>query len=486
MPWELTGNGNIGQGFLGTTDQEPLSIRTNGNEALRIDPSGNVGVGTQNPVTKVEIVGNWNGQEGTLRLTGDKPTVKFVGGAVTGNHSWILHLGSDGPGDLEFFKQGPTPTDWVNVMTLHHRSTAPSGRVEVVGDWDGTEGALRLTGDKPTVKLAGGPIAGNQSWIIHVGSDGPGSLEFFKQGASPTSWDNVMTLSPSGNVGVGTPNPTGGQLHVEGTGVAVFGVSQNGEGLHGETNSLGVAGIAGFSLNTSGTGAAVYGESRNQGPGVFGVSQNGEGLHGETNSLGVAGIAGFSLNTSGTGAAVYGESRNRGPGVMGFSNTGLGGTGDAGLFVGNVTINGNLTMGSGGDVFLSDFAEDFDIADAEAEPGTVMAIEQDGTLRPSNHPYDKRVAGVVSGAGDYRPAIVLDKQAQTGNRRPIALVGKVYCKVDAGYSPIEVGDLLTTSATPGYAMKADNPLRAFGAVIGKALRPVTAGQDLIPILIALQ
>jgi hypothetical protein len=151
-----------------------------------------------------------------------------------------------------------------------------------------------------------------------------------------------------------------------------------------------------------------------------------------------------------------------------------------------VTINGNLTMGAGGDVILSDFAEDFDIADTEVEPGTVMAIDQDGALRPSNHRYDKKVAGVVSGAGDYRPAIVLDKQAQTGNRTSIALVGKVYCKVDANYSPIEIGDLLTTSPTPGHAMKAADPLKAFGAVIGKALRRLEAGQGLIPILVALQ
>jgi len=69
---------------------------------------------------------------------------------------------------------------------------------------------------------------------------------------------------------------------------------------------------------------------------------------------------------------------------------------------------------------------------------------------------------------------------------PIALIGKVYCRVDAEYVPIEVGDLQTTSPTPGHAMKADDHLKAFGAVIGKALRPLRSGQGLIPILIALQ
>jgi hypothetical protein len=69
---------------------------------------------------------------------------------------------------------------------------------------------------------------------------------------------------------------------------------------------------------------------------------------------------------------------------------------------------------------------------------------------------------------------------------PLALLGKAYCKVDAQYSAIEVGDLLTTSPTPGHAMKASDPLQAFGAVIGKALRPLSAGQGVVPILIALQ
>jgi hypothetical protein len=58
--------------------------------------------------------------------------------------------------------------------------------------------------------------------------------------------------------------------------------------------------------------------------------------------------------------------------------------------------------------------------------------------------------------------------------------------VDTRFGSIDVGDLLTTSPNPGHAMKASDPLKAFGAVIGKALRPLNEGQGLIPILIALQ
>ena len=63
---------------------------------------------------------------------------------------------------------------------------------------------------------------------------------------------------------------------------------------------------------------------------------------------------------------------------------------------------------------------------------------------------------------------------------------KVFCKVDAEYGPVEVGDLLTTLPTAGHSMKAEDPLRAFGAVIGKALASHSSGRGLIPVLVVLQ
>ena len=155
---------------------------------------------------------------------------------------------------------------------------------------------------------------------------------------------------------------------------------------------------------------------------------------------------------------------------------------------GNLEVSGNVNV-LHGDVILvgADCAEDFAIGQSEAaEPGTVMVIGENTNLEVSSRPYDRRVAGVVAGAGDLRPGVRLDRQCSTEARAPISLIGKTYCKVDAAYGAIEVGDLLTTSATPGHAMRAHDPASAFGAVIGKALRPHTHGLGLIPILIALQ
>jgi hypothetical protein len=142
-----------------------------------------------------------------------------------------------------------------------------------------------------------------------------------------------------------------------------------------------------------------------------------------------------------------------------------------------------------GDIILqnADCAEDFDIGNCDTtEPGSVMVLGDDGKLHVSTRAYDRRVAGVVSGAGHNRPGLVLDRQQNTQNRLPIALVGKAFCKVDASTTPIRVGDLLTTADTPGCAMTATDPQRAFGAILGKALRPLEFGQGLIPILVTLQ
>lgn len=252
-------------------------------------------------------------------------------------------------------------------------------------------------------------------------------------------------------------------------------------------------GVVGETMYSSKNG--VFGRNDSDAPaqepggnGVFGltVSPGGNGVFGANNHP----TKGRGVQGNGPEAGVGGWSE-AGSGVLAQTSTGMalhaqGGTGLAGVFDGNVQINGTLTATV--DMVLgADCAEEFDItATGEIEPGTVMVLDEGGALRPSQQAYDKKVAGVISGAGDYRPGLILDKQQARPDRKPVALLGKVYCKVDAQYACIEVGDLLTTSPTPGHAMKADDPFKAFGAVIGKALRPLQAGQGTIPILIALQ
>jgi len=175
---------------------------------------------------------------------------------------------------------------------------------------------------------------------------------------------------------------------------------------------------------------------------------------------------------------------------MGGNNT----DGDIVLFAGSATDINDLSQatihldGQTGDINLrnADCAEEFDAFEENIDPGSVMVLNGSGKLMQCDNSYDKKVTGVVSGAGKYKPGIILDKQLKNSNRIPIALLGKTYCKVDANYSPIEEGDLLTTSDTLGHAMKATDSVKSFGAIIGKALKSLASGRGLIPILVSLQ
>jgi hypothetical protein len=212
-------------------------------------------------------------------------------------------------------------------------------------------------------------------------------------------------------------------------------------------------------------------------------SSNGCGLY--ASSVSASGVWGQSQSSSGVTA--YSTS---GSGVSATSQSGAGiqATGSpAGQFEGDVQITGRLTGVQ--DIVLTgaDFAEEFDlIGTVDAEPGTVMVLDGEGGVKPSCLAYDRRVAGIISGAGEYRPGIILDRRDSTRPRGALALVGKVFCKVDADYAPIDIGDMLTTSPTCGHAMKAVDPAQSFGAVVGKALRPISQGEGLIPVLVALQ
>ena len=345
-----------------------------------------------------------------------------------------------------------------------------------------------------------GGVVGINDWSGDgsPGSGGNGGWFESSQGEGVRGWSK----NPNHGGVVGTNTGMGAGVFGQSDGTGVWGVSKTWMGVYGNSESttggagvMGEAigpgvigksqtwmGVYGETVSTTG-GAGVWGEHKaggtgavgksDTGVGVWGTSETNEGVHAETKSPVTAAIAAYNLNPDGTGAAIYAKKD--------------GDAGVAGFFEGSVWVSKTLTVSV--DIVLAnaDCAEDFDIAGlAKVEPGTVMVIDSEGALRESDRAYDKRVAGVISGAGNFKPGIVLDKQKSSNNRMPIALLGKVYCKVDASYGAIEVGDLLTTSLTPGHAMKTDDPLKAFGAVIGKALRSLEEGQGLIPILIALQ
>jgi len=152
-----------------------------------------------------------------------------------------------------------------------------------------------------------------------------------------------------------------------------------------------------------------------------------------------------------------------------------------GTISGNVIPNANNTinLGSNTNSFSTVYAENFvgtatfamhaaDIAeryeaDAIYEPGTVMILGGDKEVTISTHENSRSVAGVIS----TEPAHVLNASAGSDDYFPaIALKGRVPCKVVGTVYP---GQLLVTSACPGYAQASDNPMpyTAIGRAINK-------------------
>ena len=134
-----------------------------------------------------------------------------------------------------------------------------------------------------------------------------------------------------------------------------------------------------------------------------------------------------------------------------------------------------------------DYAEGFNVSDtSEIDPGSVLIIDADnpGKLRLSDKPYDIKVAGIVAGAKRQGSAVRVGVDEFDCD---VALAGRVYCNVDTTEAPIEAGDLLTTSSTPGYAMKVTEYARARGAILGKAMQKLEKGnKGQILVLVTLQ
>jgi hypothetical protein len=136
----------------------------------------------------------------------------------------------------------------------------------------------------------------------------------------------------------------------------------------------------------------------------------------------------------------------------------------------------------------SDLAEPFAMSHPDVAAGSVVVIDpaHPGRLTLSTQAYDRKVAGVVSGAGGINPGLSMIQADKLEAGTNVALSGRVYVRSDASKDPIEPGDLLTTSDRPGYAMKARDHHLAQGAILGKAMTGLTNDTGLVLVLVTLQ
>jgi hypothetical protein len=159
----------------------------------------------------------------------------------------------------------------------------------------------------------------------------------------------------------------------------------------------------------------------------------------------------------------------------------------------NLIIRNGSVSARGIEASYSDLAENY-LSDLDLAPGDVVCLDRSrDRIVLSGSPNDALALGVVS----TEPGVLLNSTYDKQERKagllayPVAICGRVPCKVTDENGPVERGDLLTTSSTPGHAMKA-TPVNVGGVeiyrpatIIGKALEALESGKGIIEAFIAL-
>jgi len=137
MPWQLTGNAATDPtlNFIGTTDDQPLILKANSKEALRINAQGSVGIGTD-PQAHLHIVSRV-----ALQLP-DRPA-----GApqVVIARTLLTRAGSISPVNFDFVVRGGS----IGIGTAY-----PTEKLSVVGVIESTSGGIKFP-DGTTQTTAG-------------------------------------------------------------------------------------------------------------------------------------------------------------------------------------------------------------------------------------------------------------------------------------------------------------------------------------------
>jgi hypothetical protein len=176
----LIGNGSFAQQWTGSNDVNGIIYR-----------NGDVGIGTGGPRGKLDIWG------GTLHVTGSDQNGTLIAGSMGGN----AYLGSDALTNAISI----TPNGWVGIGTVSSGYTLDvngSAKVSLIDINSGNADGGRL--------IWRGGVNGTDEYRARIAPEG--FLGFFPGEGKPTT----LTLTPNGNVGIGTQYPGSFKLAVEG------------------------------------------------------------------------------------------------------------------------------------------------------------------------------------------------------------------------------------------------------------------------------
>ena len=126
---------------------------------------------------------------------------------------------------------------------------------------------------------------------------------------------------------------------------------------------------------------------------------------------------------------------------------------------------------------IHDYAEILELADREGIGfGSVVAWDPNaGGLVPASVANCRLTIGVISGAGGFRPGMVIGSREDGTRDFPVSMSGLVHVRVNGEGGAVRPGDLLVPSSVPGVGMRAEHPTR--GTVFGKALAPWSGDRE---------
>jgi hypothetical protein len=445
--------------FLNNKTSANFDWLTSGSVKMTLANNGYLGIGTTNPTYRLHINETDPGNDLHPMIENNYRHAGLIIDCAANYDTSVLFrengankfmIQSDGTTDygLGIYEYGGPgfTTVWKNGR-VGIGTTFPSSKLHIEDD---TTSDVKVTiknqNNTGTERLYFGNDAGIVAWGA-ANTTYPGKWRFFNNRTSSnydwiTSGSVRMTLANNGNLGIGTTTPGAG-LHLKGTGFPRSFMYLQSD----------ISEDSGFRLY-EGTSVKWH---------IFNESAAG----------------GLSIRNSGYSSVLFIEQST---GEIGIGTTAP----QARLDVRGRTRTEVLEITGG-----SDLSEQFEITGErqKVEPGMVVCIDpaSSGNLVVSQKAYDRTVAGIVSGAGGVNPGMLMgQKGTMADGEHPVALTGRVYCRVDASNGPITPGDLLTTSDVAGHAMKVTDYGRAQGAILGKAMSSLNDGKGLVLVLVSLQ
>lgn len=466
---------NGGAGFqLLTPDQRIVSV----GYAMRAEtvPDGSItsaklapGAVTSNALANPLLVGS-SGVNGTVHVyrnaTGT-PAISLLGGS-----SQISTYGSDGLEQTRLW--GPTYGELLLNNSLANNATAV--RLSAQGATGG-QLELRNTNGANRALLEGENIGGTLT--LYTADGNTGAILYGNEGAGSGALSLRNTNGSARLRAYGGPSNGSLQLYNNAGLLSMNLYNYNGdEGTLSVRNSAGAETIYLWGRDSYGNGDGQIGLKKASGTETI-TMQAGEGTGGAQILMrNAAGAQTVQLDSDAGGAgflALY-TTNGSAPIILDADSAGDG------------RITTQVLQITGG----SDLSENFDINGAKDThlPGMIVSIDPKniGELVLCQQAFDKKVAGIVSGAGGVKTGMLMGQAGtKADGKHPVALTGRVYCWVDADAGgPVEAGDLITTSNTPGHGMRVGESTRASGAIIGKAMSPLEKGKGLVLVLVSLQ